>query len=157
MQVFRLMDYHFVLSNSHEWPRCHSTKFSKHKRHARYRLRGNRYRPNLVDEINSNFSSWPDELLEMQITTPGLNMQQFLHVIVQFAPGNQGRFGCEKEVSDLACSISNMVELSSALRDLHVPKLYQLTGVPHCGQHLPGMTQTVSPRSRQDGQRRPGT
>jgi hypothetical protein len=69
-------------------------------------------------------ASYPDELLEMQTTTPGLNMQQFLHVIVQFAPGNQGRFGCEKEVSVLACSISNRVEYSSTLRELHVPILY---------------------------------
>jgi hypothetical protein len=32
-----------------------------------------------------------------------------------------------------------------------------LTGVPHIGQHLPGITQTVSPLSKQAGHLLPGT
>lgn len=35
--------------------------------------------------------------------------------------------------------------------------VHQLTGVPHAGQHLPGMTQTVSPLARQEGHFLPGT
>jgi len=33
----------------------------------------------------------------------------------------------------------------------------RLTGVSHCGQHFPGITQTVCPLAAQAGHLRPGT
>ena len=62
-----------------------------------------------------------------------------------------------KSGSDLRPSKQSVTVWAWATYILTVGSPHQLTGVPHCAQHFPGTTQTVSPRSRQAGQRRPGT